>query len=59
MACLMAMGFRLARYAVTRDVTPMTTETIPVSIVDTSGVSTETAAWFWDAFPDALVAVVN
>ena len=28
MACLMAMGFRLARYAVTRDVPPMTTETI-------------------------------
>ena len=59
MACLMAMGFRLVQYAVTLDVTPMTTETIPVIIVGTSGVSMETAVWFWDAFPDALVAVVN
>ena len=55
----MDMGFRLVRYAVTRDVTQMTTETIPVSIVDTSGVSMEMVAWFWDVFPDALVAVVN
>ena len=44
MACLMDMGFRLAWYVVTRDVTPVIMEIVSESIVDTSGVSTETAA---------------
>ena len=43
-ACLMDTESRLARYAVTRVVTPTTIEIILVSIVDTSGVSTETVA---------------
>ena len=58
-ACLMDTESRRARYAATRDVTPMTIETIPASIADTSGVSMEMADWFWDAFQDAHVAVAK
>ena len=43
MVCLMDTEYRLAQYAATRDVTLMTIETIPASIADISGVSTEMA----------------